>query len=242
MEQLMPRKLPKSSMSPSSSRSQSTSRCPSKRKKSPPHKDGSSHTPRSSKLPPPRPHHPVHPPYGSSYSWDSAQGQAFMDKVATRTQSAASIHDASQQQQQQRQDGTKDTPYLALVQLFNQFQGMPIDTKKTLVTVTVLGSTGPLRMVVTSDATVKEVMKMALLKYAHEGRVPALGRSTREFELYDSQFSSQALKPDDRIANMGTRNFVLCPVTLKNSCGEESKTSSTSKSWWSYVTGIKSLV
>ncbi|KAI7750852.1 hypothetical protein M8C21_003049 [Ambrosia artemisiifolia] len=57
-------------------------------------------------------------------------------------------------------------------------------SKRMLIKVNVLGSSGPVRFVVNEDATVAVVIETALKSYAHEGRFPVLGTNYKEFFLY----------------------------------------------------------
>lgn len=56
--------------------------------------------------------------------------------------------------------------------------------KRFLITVTVLGSAGPLRFVVKEEELVATVIETALRSYAREGRYPALGSDLNSFFLY----------------------------------------------------------
>ncbi|CAN8324435.1 unnamed protein product [Cochlearia groenlandica] len=61
-------------------------------------------------------------------------------------------------------------------------------TKKNrmLVSINVVGSTGPIRFVVKEDETVKRVIDITLKCYAHQGRLPLFSSSlcTSSFLLY----------------------------------------------------------
>ena len=59
----------------------------------------------------------------------------------------------------------------------------PDDPVRVLVTVTVLGSAGPLRFIVLEGDTVAALMRAALRCYAREGRMPLLGTDPAGFVL-----------------------------------------------------------
>lgn len=65
----------------------------------------------------------------------------------------------------------------------------PLRTNKFLVNVTVARSNGPLRLLLFKDATVKDMIKAALLLYAKEGRKPLLSNDRTSFGIHYSQFS-----------------------------------------------------
>lgn len=55
---------------------------------------------------------------------------------------------------------------------------------RLLVSITVLGSAGPIRFVVNEDELVATVIDTALKSYAREGRLPVLGSDFNSFVLY----------------------------------------------------------
>ncbi|XXG40970.1 hypothetical protein AAC387_Pa01g1548 [Persea americana] len=79
-----------------------------------------------------------------------------------------------------------------------------------LITVTVLGSTGPLRFIVKEDDLVTSVIGNALRSYARQRRYPVLGSDFNNFLLYCATSGSEALGPLDPIGSYCCRNFVLC--------------------------------
>lgn len=58
--------------------------------------------------------------------------------------------------------------------------------KRLLISVTVLGSAGPLRFVVGEDEPVAAVIDTALKSYAREGRLPLLTSDLDDFFLYST--------------------------------------------------------
>lgn len=55
---------------------------------------------------------------------------------------------------------------------------------KFLVSISFIGSAGPIRFVVKEDETVSHVIEYALKCYAREGRLPLLGSDSSYFLLY----------------------------------------------------------
>ncbi|KAJ8648511.1 hypothetical protein MRB53_001534 [Persea americana] len=79
-----------------------------------------------------------------------------------------------------------------------------------LITVTVLGSTGPLRFIVKEDDLVASVIGTALRSYALQRRYPVLGSDFNNFLLYCANAGSEALGAMKPIGSYCCRNFVLC--------------------------------
>lgn len=80
---------------------------------------------------------------------------------------------------------------------------------RVLVTVTVLGSAGPLRFLVDEGESVTGLIRAALRCYAREGRMPLLGADAADFLLYTAHGGSDALKADERVSFNGCRSFLL---------------------------------
>ncbi|GJY56730.1 potassium transporter 19-like protein [Tanacetum coccineum] len=64
-----------------------------------------------------------------------------------------------------------------------------------MITVNVLGSSGPLRFVVNIDDKVSEVINLSLKMYARGGRLPVLGSDYTKFLLYPSNSDSEEAGP-----------------------------------------------
>ncbi|KAM7491277.1 hypothetical protein LguiA_034198 [Lonicera macranthoides] len=96
---------------------------------------------------------------------------------------------------------------------------------KLLLNVNIQRSFGPLQVVMSPENTVKELIKVAIETYMKEKRRPLLAETDfRCFELHYSQFSLESLKPEEKLMNLGSRNFFLCPKpkTAKNAeCYDE---------------------
>ncbi|XP_057827221.1 uncharacterized protein At4g22758 [Cryptomeria japonica] len=108
--------------------------------------------------------------------------------------------------------------------------------EKLLVNVTVWQSIGALRVLISTHATVLDVIKVAVELYAKEGRRPFLNSDPLSFDLHFSQFTIDCLNLNDNVKDLGSRNFFLCPKK-KTSIGDFScrtemvKSSTTLESW-----------
>ncbi|KAL8141683.1 hypothetical protein V2J09_014715 [Rumex salicifolius] len=81
---------------------------------------------------------------------------------------------------------------------------------KVVVTVTLEGSTGPVRTMVKLGSSVDETIKLALDQYSKEGRNPSMDKdSASQYELHLSYFSFQSLDGSGVIGSLRSRNFFL---------------------------------
>ncbi|XP_031490912.1 uncharacterized protein At4g22758-like [Nymphaea colorata] len=87
---------------------------------------------------------------------------------------------------------------------------------KLLVMIFVMGSAGPLKMVVKEEDKVGDVVAAALKLYAREGRLPALGCKASQFELHCSHSGSGALDESKKIGACGSRSFLMCKKSQEN--------------------------
>lgn len=81
---------------------------------------------------------------------------------------------------------------------------------RILISVTVLGSAGPIRFVAYEEDLVAFVIDTALKNYAREGRLPLLGSDFNDFLLYCPMVGPEALNTWNAIGSLGARNFMLC--------------------------------
>uniref|UniRef100_A0A1D1XT59 Uncharacterized protein At4g22758 n=1 Tax=Anthurium amnicola TaxID=1678845 RepID=A0A1D1XT59_9ARAE len=87
---------------------------------------------------------------------------------------------------------------------------------RILVTVSVLGSAGPIRFVASEGELVAAIIGTALRSYAREGRLPVLGSDHSGFLLFCAHSNyMDALDPSEPIGANGGRNFVLCKKQLQ---------------------------
>nr|GEX37368.1 hypothetical protein [Tanacetum cinerariifolium] len=85
-----------------------------------------------------------------------------------------------------------------------------VKNNRLLITVNVVGSSGPLRFLVNEDDKVSNVIDLSLKLYARGGRLPILGSDINNFMLYVSDAGSGgALKSSEEIGSCGGRNFAL---------------------------------
>ncbi|CAN1227864.1 Uncharacterized protein At4g22758 [Linum perenne] len=96
-------------------------------------------------------------------------------------------------------------------------------TKKTLVIVNVLGSTGPIRLLVKEDDSVASVVDSALKAYAKEGRLPSLAGSNNHFILYPSNYEASSTHSWEAIGRSGARSFVMCKKQLNSATMTEGR-------------------
>lgn len=68
--------------------------------------------------------------------------------------------------------------------LYKQKKNQAVKGNRFLISVTVLGSAGPIRFVVNEEELVAAVIDTALKSYAREGRLPILGSDLNNFVLY----------------------------------------------------------
>lgn len=83
---------------------------------------------------------------------------------------------------------------------------------KVLVTVAVRASMWPLHVMACAEWRVADLVAAAVELYVREGRRPLLpSASASAFGLHYSQFSLQSLDPDEKLMELGSRSFFLCP-------------------------------
>ncbi|XP_073042351.1 uncharacterized protein At4g22758-like [Primulina eburnea] len=93
-------------------------------------------------------------------------------------------------------------------------KGKPSKPTKLLLKVTIERILGPVQVVMSPEASVKDLISAVLLLYVKEGRRPLLpSTDAADFELHYSQFSLESLKVEEKLIALGSRNFFLCRNT-----------------------------
>lgn len=130
--------------------------------------------------------------------------------------------------------------------LYKQKKNQAGKGNRFLISVTVLGSAGPIRFIVNEEQLVAAVIDTALKSYAREGRLPILGSDLNNFMLYCPISGTEALSPWDTIGSAGVRNFMLCkrPESEQPTAGEKSpvisrKPSGSWKAWFHKSLSLK---
>ncbi|KAF7805676.1 Histone deacetylase HDT1 [Senna tora] len=91
-------------------------------------------------------------------------------------------------------------------------EAFPRQPPKLLLHVTVLGSLGPVKVVITPESTVGDLVAASVQQYLKEGRRPFLPTTDPSgFDLHYSQFSLESLDREEKLIGLGSRNFLLCP-------------------------------
>lgn len=117
-----------------------------------------------------------------------------------------------------------------LLQLFKIFQfNRPERTPlRMLVNVTLIGSIQSIRLLVTHDASVQDVIKASLKAYAKEGRLPRHCFKHQAYGLHFSPFCLESIDPTEAISSLMTRNFFLSPSSQQFHKPRERK------AWWKF--------
>ncbi|KAL7000932.1 hypothetical protein U1Q18_002084 [Sarracenia purpurea var. burkii] len=117
---------------------------------------------------------------------------------------------------------------------------------RLLISITVIGSPGPIRFVVNEGELVAAVIETTLKSYAREGRLPILGSDLNNFLLYCPVVGTEALNPWETIGSVGVRNFMLCKKPqMENSSIDDRKSrierkgNGSWKSWFNKSLNLK---
>ncbi|XP_077246638.1 uncharacterized protein At4g22758-like [Tasmannia lanceolata] len=98
---------------------------------------------------------------------------------------------------------------------------------KLLLNVTIQRSLGPVHVLMSPENMVSDLIKASVEIYVKDGRRPLLEDTNPQgFELHYSQFSLESLNPKEKLINLGSRNFFLCPNSCSNEATKSTKTSS----------------
>ncbi|OIW09041.1 hypothetical protein TanjilG_16268 [Lupinus angustifolius] len=90
--------------------------------------------------------------------------------------------------------------------------GLPRQPPKMLLKVTVIGSVAPVQVLMRPESTVGDLVMATLQQYVKEGRRPILPTmKANNFDLHYSQFSLESLDREEKLIDLGSRNFFMCP-------------------------------
>ncbi|KAI4334288.1 hypothetical protein L6164_018998 [Bauhinia variegata] len=97
-------------------------------------------------------------------------------------------------------------------------EALPRHPPKLLLNVTVMGSLGPVQVIMMPESTVGDLVAAAVRQYVKECRRPFLPCTEPSgCDLHYSQFSLESLDREEKLMELGSRNFVLCPRKAKTS-------------------------
>lgn len=96
---------------------------------------------------------------------------------------------------------------------------------KLLLNVNVQNGLGPVHVVMSPENTVKDLIKAVMELYVKEKRRPLLPSTEPHFfQLHYSPFILEGIKAEEKLENLGSRNFFLCPKPSKSSYFDQAKT------------------
>ncbi|KAI9076236.1 hypothetical protein K1719_041809 [Acacia pycnantha] len=99
---------------------------------------------------------------------------------------------------------------------------------KLLLKVTVQGSVGPVQVVMTADSSVKDFVAATVRQYVKEGRRPVVpSTDPSDYDLHYSQFSLESLQREEKLIDLGSRNFFLCPRKCRGMSLEDAGSATT---------------
>ncbi|XP_043719582.1 uncharacterized protein At4g22758-like [Telopea speciosissima] len=100
---------------------------------------------------------------------------------------------------------------------------------KLLLNVMIQRSLGAVKVVMSPESTVGDLIAAAVRLYAKEGRRPLLPMTDpADFDLHYSQFSLESLNREEKLKELGSRNFFLCRKKPNEAPVDASSSSSSS--------------
>ncbi|CAK8538114.1 unnamed protein product [Lathyrus sativus] len=98
-----------------------------------------------------------------------------------------------------------------------------ININRILISINIVGSSGPLKIVVNKNDIVCDVIDKALKFYASQGRLPALKSDVSDYVLHCSNgvLDGAALNPSEPIGSFKTRKFLLSENQASSTKTEE---------------------
>ncbi|XP_027191400.1 uncharacterized protein At4g22758-like isoform X2 [Cicer arietinum] len=104
---------------------------------------------------------------------------------------------------------------------------LPRQPPKLLLKVMIMGSLGAVQVLMTPESSVGDLIAAAVRQYVKEGRRPILPSSDPfRFDLHYSQFSLESLDRNEKLREIGSRNFFMCPKKESADGGDDSITTS----------------
>lgn len=118
-------------------------------------------------------------------------------------------------------------------------EARPKKLTKLLLNVTVQGSVGALHVIMSPENTVADLAAAAVKQYIKECRRPILPTiDPSGFDLHYSQFCLESLGREEKLMELGSRNFFLCPKKpVKDGCSNSSDGTTSSSSTCSKEAG-----
>ncbi|CAK8538115.1 unnamed protein product [Lathyrus sativus] len=113
----------------------------------------------------------------------------------------------------------------------NKTKNNNTNTNRILISITIVGSSGPLTIVVNEDDVVCDVIDKALKFYARQGRLPVLKSDASDYVLHCSNDVSDALGSNERIGIFRTRKFVLSKNQASSTKTEETGSKGRNGKW-----------
>ncbi|KAI5439829.1 hypothetical protein KIW84_025263, partial [Lathyrus oleraceus] len=87
----------------------------------------------------------------------------------------------------------------------------PLRPSKLLVNVTIENTLGAIQVLMSPENTVGDLVKVALMTYDKEKRRPLLkDTDPKHYQLHYSPYTLQSLMENEKLKNLGSRNFFLC--------------------------------
>ncbi|XP_058746503.1 uncharacterized protein LOC131619425 [Vicia villosa] len=110
-----------------------------------------------------------------------------------------------------------------------------IHINRILISINIVGSSGPLTIVVNEDDVVCDVIDKALKFYTRQERLPALKSDASYYVLHCSNDDvSDALSPSESIGTFRTRKFVLSEKEASSTKTEDAGSKGRNGSWKSF--------
>lgn len=110
-------------------------------------------------------------------------------------------------------------------------ESRPKKLTKLLLNVTIQGSVGALQVIMSPENTVADLVAAAVKQYIKECRRPILPTTDSSgFDLHYSQFCLESLGREEKLMELGSRNFFLCPKKPVKDGGSSSDVTTSSSS------------